>query len=449
MLTSIIAAVVILGVLVLVHEAGHFVMAKRCGVRVIRFSIGYPPRLFGFRRGETEYQIGATPFGGYVRMLGDETAEEPGASDLQTYIREIALDLIAAASLVPGLVLDGRDEDAKRYALARRYAAGESAISLFGRELRREEIMLLDQVASSGSVEAAVKELSERHPVALIEAMKVRAFPTQPLYKRLLIVLAGPLSNLLFAPILLTIVFMYGIPRLLPVLGQVKAGMPAQTAGLREGDRVVAIDGKSVTSWEELSNTIRGSKGAPLKIEYERGVGPHLRRNVTVITPKREDEKSAFGDSAPVWIIGVRPRGDATMVRSGPLKAAGQAFVETGRMTVMLVVGIAKIADGSTPVREALGGPIMIAQLAGREAREGFANVMLFTVTLSIELGIINLLPVPILDGGHLLFFVAEGIRGKPLKLRHREIAQQVGLFLLAVLMAFVIFNDIARIVQG
>jgi regulator of sigma E protease len=116
---------------------------------------------------------------------------------------------------------------------------------------------------------------------------------------------------------------------------------------------------------------------------------------------------------------------------------------------VMLVEGIYKIINGSTPVRQALGGPIMIAQIAGREAHEGFASVALFSVMLSLELGIINLLPVPMLDGGHILFFLIEGVRGKPLQVRHREIAQQVGLFLLVVLMAFVIFNDISRIVQG
>jgi regulator of sigma E protease len=124
--------------------------------------------------------------------------------------------------------------------------------------------------------------------------------------------------------------------------------------------------------------------------------------------------------------------------------------VETSwEMSVQMVVGIASIFSGSTPVREALGGPIMIAQLAGQEAHRGLANLAMFTVMLSLELGIINLLPVPLLDGGHLLFFVFEGARGKPLELRYREAMLQVGLFLLVALMAFVIFNDISRIVQG
>ena len=135
------------------------------------------------------------------------------------------------------------------------------------------------------------------------------------------------------------------------------------------------------------------------------------------------------------------------MLSYGPLGAIRAGTIQTAQLMATLCIGIAKIFEGATPVREALGGPIMIAQMAGKEAHQGFADVALFTVMLSLELGIINLLPVPLLDGGHLLFFAIEGIRGKPMQLRHREIAMQVGLFLLVVLMAFVILNDISRIV--
>jgi regulator of sigma E protease len=130
-----------------------------------------------------------------------------------------------------------------------------------------------------------------------------------------------------------------------------------------------------------------------------------------------------------------------------PLRAVGAGVVETGRMAATLFIGIAKIVEGATPAREALGGPIMIAQIAGKEVHQGFADVILFVVTVSLELGVINVLPVPLLDGGHLLFFAIEAVRGEPLKLRHREIAMRVGLFLLAILMAFVILNDISRLV--
>jgi regulator of sigma E protease len=165
------------------------------------------------------------------------------------------------------------------------------------------------------------------------------------------------------------------------------------------------------------------------------------------VVPKQLPEETVYGTQAPTWVIGVTPRGDKITRSYGPLAAIRAGSVETAQLLATLCVGIAKIFEGATPVRQALGGPIMIAQMAGREAHQGFADVALFTVMLSLELGIINLLPVPLLDGGHLLFFAIEAVRGKPLKLRHREIAMQVGLFLLAVLMAFVILNDISRLV--
>ncbi len=441
MLTSIIAAVVILGLLILVHEAGHFVVAKRCGVRVLRFSIGYPPKVFGIRRGETEYAIGAVPFGGYVRMLGDEIGDELSPSDIETYLAEIGQDLVAAG---PQSGTQSAPVEERLLALA------QSPASAPAREKSKpEEAMLLDEIRRRGSVAEAVKELAESPPPALTKRIRERAFPSQSLAKRFAIVLAGPFSNLLFAPIALTFVFMYGVPNLLPVMGQVKAGMPAAAAGLKPGDLVLSIDGKPIKSWDQLSLAVKHSNGARLKIDFERHEGNSSTHESVIIQPTREGGKTAVAAMAHPWVIGVLPRGDATTTRVGPIAAGKKAVIETVNTTGALVVGIAKIVSGATPVREALGGPIMIAQIAGEEAHAGLAQVLLFTVTLSLELGIINLLPVPMLDGGHLAFFVIEGLRGKPLQVRHREIAQQVGLFLLVILMAFAIFNDISRIVQG
>jgi regulator of sigma E protease len=165
------------------------------------------------------------------------------------------------------------------------------------------------------------------------------------------------------------------------------------------------------------------------------------------VTPKLTPEPTIFGNQEPAWVIGVLPRGDETTKSYPPMQAARFGLIETGHITQNLAIGISKIVTGATPARQALGGPIMIAQMAGREVHRGFADAALFTVMLSLELGIINLFPVPLLDGGHLLFFVIEGLRGKPLKLHHRELAMQVGLFLLVILMAFVILNDISRII--
>jgi regulator of sigma E protease len=459
MITSILSAVIIFAVLIIVHETGHFLMAKRSGVRVIRYSVGYPPKLFGIRRGETEYAFGATPLGGYVRMLGDEVAEEPTAETLEGYVRELELDLFEAASHQGSAGAARGIESADVLVTLANHlapAAGGDANQaegievLLGRALRPDEELLLAEVQSRGSVDEAVKALVERRPRALLERYRAQAFPTQSLATRVKIVLAGPLANILFAPVLMTIVFMYGVPYVKPILGEIKQGMPAYTAGLRTGDQIVAVDGKKIENWADLSDAIKAGNGSRIKIDFLRPASnASLSKMSLLVTPKREKEDTGFGSKSSVWIIGVLPRGDEGTRRYGPFEAVYQAVVASAELSGRLVTGIVMIVNGTTPARQALGGPIMIAKMAGKEAKRGFADAAGFTVMLSLELGIINLLPVPLLDGGHLFFFLIEGLRGKPLQLRHREFAMQIGLLLLVALMTFVIVNDISHIMQG
>lgn len=450
MIASILYAALVFAVLVVVHEAGHFAMAKKVGVRVLRFSVGYPPKVLGFRRGETEYSLGATPFGGYVRMLGDEVGEKPTPDEIKLYLHEIGLDLIGAAR-EHGAVLAGADFDDHIRTLSGRLSAAGAGVAqtVLGRDLKPDEALLLGELRSQPKVDDAIKALAENPPAVLVEAYCSRAFPTQSLGKRVLIVLAGPLSNIIFAPLLLTFVFMYGVPTLLPVIGKTTKDLPAAKAGLLTGDRILSVNGQAMETWADFSKTVKAGDGSPVKLDIDRQQNGKSTQSTIVIKPTRLDQKTIYGTNATTWVIGVQPSGDEVMKRFGPLGAVEEAGETSVEMTVQMVVGIASIFTGSTPVREALGGPIMIAQMAGQEAHRGFANLAMFTVMLSLELGIINLLPVPLLDGGHLLFFVFEGIKGKPLELRYREAMLQVGLFLLVALMAFVIFNDISRIVQG
>jgi len=424
-------------------------MAKRLGVRVIRFSIGYPPRIWGVRRGETDYSIGLTPFGGYVRMLGEEVGEDPRPDELQNYVHELALDVLEAAENYRWS-LPSKDPDQKILALAKRLGSPDTRVpQVIGHELKPEEAAVMHEINARDSVADAQTYLGEHPTPALLKSFKERSFPTQSLWKRFAIVLAGPLSNIIFAPILMTIVFLWGVPMLLPVVGQAKEGLPAHAAGLLSGDRIVSVNGKPVQFWNDFSSAVKGGTGTPLKLGIERGTGPSAVRRELTITPKREDEPTVYGTKVPTWIIGVLPRGDEQTERYGPIEAVERGVTQTVDMAGTLVIGIWQIVDGSTPVRQALGGPIMIAQMAGKEAHEGLSAVLMFMVMLSLELGILNLLPVPLLDGGHLLFFAFEGLRGRPLQLRTREMALQVGLLLLVALMAFVIFNDISHIVQG
>ncbi len=480
MITSILSAVIIFGVLIIVHETGHFLMAKRSGVRVIRYSVGYPPKLFGIRRGETEYAFGATPMGGYVRMLGDEVAEEPTADTLEGYVKEVQLDLLEAARQHSTAASLGTEPQEMLLALAHRLApaagAGfnrttgststsasgaahalvadprpdDSAEAILGRALRPDEALLLAEIERRGSVDQAVKALVENRLPVLLDRYRAQAFPTQSLATRIKIVLAGPLANILFAPVLMTIVFMYGVPYVKPILGEIKKGMPAYSAGLRKGDQILAVNGHKIQNWADLSDAIKADSGAPIKIDFTRPAQNASPSQMSLqVKPIREKEDTGFGNKAPVWIIGVLPRGDEGVKRYGPLSAMYQSVVSTAELSGRLVMGIALIINGTTPARQALGGPIMIAKMAGKEAKQGFADVAGFTVMLSLELGIINLLPVPLLDGGHLFFFLIEGLRGKPLQLRHREFAMQIGLLLLVALMTFVIVNDISHIMHS
>jgi regulator of sigma E protease len=449
-ITSILSAALVFAVLVIVHEAGHFAMAKRVGVRVLRFSIGYPPRIFGIRRGETDYSIGATPFGGYVRMLGDEVGEEPKTEELLGYLRELGLDLIGAARMRGAVQADSDFETDLRLIADRVGAQGPDAASgTIGRELKVDEALLLDAIRRRATVAEAIKSLANDPPKALVVAYDKRAFPTQPLRNRVLIVLAGPLANLVFAPLLLTVVFLFGVPMLLPVIGQVKQDLPAFKAGVRTGDTIVSVNGQAMESWTDFSTTIKGGDGSPLTLVIEREEKGAKLRQTFVIKPTKTEQKTIYGTMGSSWVVGVLPRGDEIVKHFGPIAAVWEAGKTTVEMTGQMFVGIATIVSGAVPAREALGGPIAIAQQAGKYAHQGFSSLAQFAVMLSLELGIINLLPVPLLDGGHLLFFVFEGARGKPLELRYREMMLQVGLFLLVALMAFVIFNDISRIVQG
>jgi len=240
-----------------------------------------------------------------------------------------------------------------------------------------------------------------------------------------------------------------GVPMLLPVVGEAKDGLPAHAAGLLPGDRIVSVNGQPVEFWNDFSTSVKTSNGTPIKLDIQRGTGSSAVRDQVTITPKREDEATVYGNKVPTWIIGVTPRGDKEIKHYGPVDAVEQGVGQTVEISETLMIGLWQIVNGSIPVRKALGGPIMIAQMAGEETHEGLSAVLMFTVMISLQLGILNLLPVPLLDGGHLLFFAFEGLRGKPLQVRTREMALQVGLLLIVALMVFAIFNDISHIVQG
>ncbi len=352
-ITGILAAIAVLGVLIVVHEFGHFIVAKKSGVGVLKFSVGFGPTLFGRTINGTEYVLSAIPLGGFVKMVGeDPDSDEP-----------------------------------------------------------------VDEAIS---------------------------FSHQKLWKRCAIVLAGPMFNLLFAFVAFSSLFyFYGLP--VPddgaKVGMVQEDKPAGAAGFKSGDLITAIDGAPISTWEELSNTIRGSEGGALSVAVMRGGAA-----VTLeVTPEKQDPKNVFGEvtGESYYAIGI---GHATARRAvGVLRAISEGFQHSVWWITTIAMSVYKMVTGHIPAAE-IGGPILIVQAAGAQAQVGLEALINFMSVISINLGILNLLPIPVLDGGHLLFFLIEGVMRRPLDLRQREMAQQVGLVILVALMAFAFYNDIGRL---
>lgn len=347
-------AIVLLGILIFVHELGHFIFAKAMGVKVERFSLGFGPKVVGRTYGETEYQISSVPLGGYVKMLGEEPDEE------------------------------------------------------------------------------------------LPEADRPRAFNHQRVWKRFLIVLAGPVFNVIFAALLFMAIFLSGVPTLYPDVGEVMKDMPAEAAGLEKGDRIVSIAGREIKEWGEMTEMIHENPGKPLDIRVRRGE----KTLDFMITPQKKEVSDIFGEKTSVGLIGIKPSG-ATFTKSF---GAGESVVlgveRTVDVSVLTALGIVKLIQRVIPAKT-IGGPIFIVQMAGEQAQQGAMSFFMFMAIISINLGIINLLPIPMLDGGHILFLAIEGVKRKPLSARTIGVAQRLGLALILTLMAFAIYNDIVRLFTG
>jgi len=351
-MTYIIAAVVVLGILIFVHELGHFIFAKLFGVGVEKFSLGFGPKIIGKTVGETEYLLSAFPLGGYVKMIG----ESPDAE--------------------------------------------------------------------------------------LAEADQHRSFTGKPPLQRIAIVVAGPAFNLLFAALLFIVIYMIGIPAATTRIGEVIAGKPAAVAGLQVKDLVRSVNGKEVSRWDDFSTIIAESKGAPLEIVIERQGALHT----FTIVPETREGKNLFGEKIVYPVIGVVAAAEMVTDRYGPGDAVIKGCQQTWKVIKLTLLSIIKMIERVVPL-DSVGGPIMIAKMAGEQAAAGGVNFLAFMALLSINLGVLNLLPVPILDGGHLFFYTWELIFRKPVTMKAREIAQQIGLALLIGLMVLAFYNDIIRYV--
>ncbi len=351
---TVISAIILLGIIIFVHELGHFLFAKLTGVKVQKFSLGFGPKLVGKKSGDTEYLLSAIPLGGYVKMLGE----------------------------VPG------------------------------EELKEEE--------------------------------RPFAYNYQPVWKRFVIVFSGPLFNVLFAVAIFFFIFIHGMPILIPEVGSVLSSSPAEKAGLVKGDRIVGIGGEDIAEWDEMTDIIHESPGIQLDFKIERDGGTF---EVSIV-PEEKTIHDIFGEEREIGLIGIRPSGSTVLKKDSVAGALQNSILRTWEISSLTLVSIVKLIQRVIPM-ETIGGPILIVQMAGEQASRGFLNFFVFMAIININLGILNLLPIPILDGGHILFLGIEAIRKKPMNEKVIAISQKIGLALILTLMFFVIYNDVMRLITG
>lgn len=421
----VVSFIIALGVLVFVHELGHFLVAKRAGIRVERFSLGFPPKAIGFQWGETEYCLSWIPFGGYVKVAGmadvgqEETTGEPW--EFPSKPIWVRMAVIAAGPIMNFLFA---------------FVAFLALLLFFGIDTYDTTVVAPEKDSLSARaglqkgdrvVRVGDREVFNSHDLfeALNAAAKEGAFVDVERNGRSKTVELPPLPS-----------GSYGLRiELLPKVGDVRSGMPAETIGLQEGDRIVSVAGTAVSSWQEMSTEIRRYPEREIELQWER-TGLLMS---SLITPMARQE----GDDT-IGQIGI---GLQVVSLKIPL---GQSVVWATRKlfsdSFMIVGFLAELFQGERSTDE-LGGPLRIAQFAGEKAERGVKEFISFLAILSVHLGILNLLPIPVLDGGHLAFLALEGIMRRPLSLRKREVFQQVGLLLLLVIMVLVTFNDLNQMV--
>lgn len=431
-MTTIVSFIVVLGVLIFIHELGHFAIAKLSGVGVEKFSLGFGPRIIGFKRGETEYLVSLLPLGGYVKMLGEHPGEEVeereasrsfGAKPVHTRAMIVAagpvMNLILAALLLPLIFMIGiqvpaylekpavvgyvtPDEAAQEAGIKK----GDIITSVDGSAIRNWEDLLSTLAMNPG------------------KAMRVKAKRGDSSFETALTPEASEETGAGYAGM---------FPPMAPVIGELSNGYPAKEAGLEPGDEITAVDGKPVTHWAELENVIHRG-GGEKKFQVKRGA-----RTLTVKLIPR------FNKEMNVHLIGVSRKIEQVTRRYAFFESVVRGAEASVEMTARLFMVIKGLILGKYSLKT-LGGPIMIAQVAGKAAEAGFVDLLSLVAFLSLQLGIINLFPVPVLDGGHIIFLGVEFIKGRPLSERFMGVAQQIGIALLVALMLLVTYNDIFRI---
>jgi regulator of sigma E protease len=449
---TVLAFIVALGVLIVVHEYGHYLIARLCKVKVLRFSVGFGRPLALWRLGpdRTEWVIAAIPFGGYVKMLDEregpvEAAELARAFNRQSVWKRFAIviagplfNFVFAVLVYAGLFMYGLPEarpllgapPAGTLAAATAIQAGDTVRAIDGEPIATwQELRWRVLQAALQRQNVQLETQNERGHLSTV-TLDLSGFPSADVE----------------ADVLERIGLRLYRPPLEPLLGQVLAGGAAERAGLQSGDRIVRVDGKPIDNWETFVNAVRSRPATALSITFERA---GAEQTVEVVP------EAVNAGGARIGRIGAgpkQPEGYAEKllirVQYGPLASLGRAVAKTADIALFSLKMLGKMLIGEVSWRH-LSGPVTIADFAGQSASLGWVSYLTFLALISISLGVLNLLPIPLLDGGHLMYYAIEIIKGRPVSERFMELGQRVGLALLLVMMAFAFYNDLNRLLTG
>ncbi len=438
---------IVLGGLIFFHELGHFLVARIFGVGVEKFSLGFGPRILGKTVGRTDYRLSLIPLGGYVKMVGDEPDSELPAEDIPfSFTHQSVLKrgfIVAAGPLFNALL-------ALIIFFCIFYFVGVSSIRPVIRNIdsgspaekagiKIDDLILEIDHKPIGSWRGIIDALDRNQGEALDflirrdgENLTIRVLPQEAFYK-----------DVYGDEIAYYDIGISGIAEPPAVVGEVSGKLPAFKAGVKKGDRIIAIDGRPISYWKEIQEIVTGSKGEALVFEILRG-----DRTIEIkITPELVKDRNLAGISSKNYRIGIArpevvPEKDKIILKQGFFESIQQSSKLIGNVTLTFFEFLKKAFQGKVS-RELVGGPIRIAQMAQQSAQMGLVELLSFVASISLQLAILNLFPIPVLDGGHLFFFFIEGLLRRPVNKRMRETAQQIGLFILLLLMIFVVYNDI------
>jgi len=447
-LYMLVGTLVALGVLVTIHEFGHFWVARRCGVKVLRFSVGFGSPLWRWHdRQGTEFVVAAIPLGGYVKMLDEREGDVAPELLDQTFNRKSVQQRIAIVAAGPlanfllallffwAVAMLGSQQvrpvigavEAGSLADAAGLEVGQEIVAVDGKATRgwaAVNLQLVSRLGESGSLDVSV--LTEGSAVAVSRTIELDNWlrgADEP----------DPIASLGIRP---------WRPALVPVLAQLDPDGPAQAAGLQVGDRLLALDGKVLNDWQQWVDQIRGMPQKSVIVLVERQ-GQQLPLPLTFASRGEGDAQSGYlgaGVAGGQW-----PAEMLREVRFGPLDAIVEGAQNTWAMSVLTLESLKKMLFGELSVKN-LSGPITIAKVAGASAESGLSDFLKFLAYLSISLGVLNLLPIPVLDGGHLLFYLVEWVRGRPLSERIQGWGMQIGISLVIGVMLLALVNDLSRL---